>query len=132
MELHARLHHRNIVYSRSSTHLGNSLVFFFPGGDRRAKPVPACIKYIYGKHGALALAVQRQLPAPAGTLDPFARYPYFPAKLYSCNLSNTLEIVKVDWIMCHFARWQLSSKLSVVLILSQVCIVHTQLTILEF
>lgn len=121
VELHARLHHRNIIYSRSSTHLGNSLIFFYPGGDKSAKPVPACIKYIFSKQGALALAVQRQRPAPVGTTDPFTRYPYFPAKLYSSKLSNTLETVQVDWIMCHFVRWQLSSDLSVVLMLPRVC-----------
>jgi hypothetical protein len=124
VELHARLCHRNIIYSRSSTHLGNSLIFFYPLGNTSSNPVAACIKYVYSKHGIMTLAVERQLPSPVGTVDPFARYPYFPAKLYSCKLSDTLETVEVDWIMCHFARWQLSSRLSVILMLSQVCAVY--------
>ena len=35
-----------IVYSRCSTHIGNSLVMFYPGGDRSLSPVPGSIQHI--------------------------------------------------------------------------------------
>ena len=84
-------------------------------------PVPACIKYIYAQQGEMSLAVQRQLPTPTGIMDPFAQYPHFPVKLYSAKLADMLEAVKADWIRCHFAHWQLSPELAVILTLSQVC-----------
>ena len=70
----------------------------------------------------MAFAVQRQLPARQDVVDPFEPYIHFPAKLYSSGMGDALEIVEVDWIMCHFARWQMSSEHVVVLSLSRVCI----------
>jgi len=36
-----------VVYSRCSTHLGNSLILFYPNGNRASPAVPGCIIYIY-------------------------------------------------------------------------------------
>jgi len=66
----------------------------------------------------MVFAVQRQLEAPQGVLDPFKPYPNFAAKLYSSRLSEELEVVHVDWVLCHFAHWQISSEHVVVLSLS--------------
>lgn len=117
--LQARFKHDGIVYSRSSTHLGNSLISFFPNGIRTTV-VPGTIKYIIRKmQNQILLAVQRHLDLPCNTQDPFAPYPHFPAKLYSAALAD-LEIVKVDWIMSHFARWKISSEHVVIVSLSKV------------
>ncbi|KAF8580631.1 hypothetical protein K439DRAFT_1356478, partial [Ramaria rubella] len=35
-------------------------------------------------------------------------YPHFPAKLYSSDLSEQLEIVKVNWVVGHFSQWSIS------------------------
>jgi hypothetical protein len=120
--LRARLRHRGVTYATSSTHLGNSLVHFYPHGDTTKSPIPGSIKYIFEHEGKMAFAVQRQLPARQDVVDPFEPYIHFPAKLYSSGMGDALEIVEVDWIMCHFARWQMSSEHVVVLSLSRVCI----------
>jgi hypothetical protein len=112
--------HNGIIYSRSTTHLGNSLVYFYLQGDRSTLPIPASIKYIFTNGVTTSYAVQRQLPLEPNIIDPFARYPHFPAKLYSSTISPDLEIIEVDWIASHFARWQLSESLAVILSLSQV------------
>jgi len=118
--MRARLRHRGIIYAISSTHLGNSLVHFYPHGDRSKSPIPGCIKFIFEQQGRMVFAVQHQLEAPQGVLDPFEPYPHFAAKLYSSRLSEELEVVHVDWVLCHFARWQISSEHVVVLSLSRV------------
>jgi hypothetical protein len=118
--LRARLPHNRVMYASSSTHVGNSLVYFYPNGDTTLSPVPGSIKYIYGLHGRLEFAVQRQLPIHNSSLDPFRHYPHFPARLYSSSLSAQLEIVHVDWVMCHFARYRITSSHAVVLSLSKV------------
>ncbi|KAH9940334.1 hypothetical protein B0H21DRAFT_659818, partial [Amylocystis lapponica] len=117
--LAARLKHRGVIFTRHSTHVGNSLVFFYPEGDRtRRRPVPGSIKYVFdGK-----FAVQRQIPVYDGTTDPFRHYPGFPAKLYSADLSTTLEVVEVEWVTGHYARWLMPSGKVVVLSLSRVSV----------
>ena len=117
--MRARLRHHGVIYAISSTHLGNSLILFYPHGDKSKSPIPGCIKFIF-EQGRLVFAVQRQLEAAQGVLDPFEPYPHFSAKLYSSCLSEELEVVHVDWVLCHFARWQISSEHVVVLSLSRV------------
>lgn len=119
--LHARHKKRGIIYSRSSTHLGNSLIHFYANGQSN-ELVPGSIKYIFSSQGRTAFAVQRQLPLRNGIKDPFANWPHFPAKLYSPQLRGELEIVELDWIYAHYARWTISQWLAVVLSLSRVCL----------
>jgi hypothetical protein len=111
-----------VVYSRSSTHIGNSLVVFYPGGNRSSCPVPGSIQHIvlYPNHDVV-FVVQRQVSAPPSQLDPFADYSHFPARIYSNSLSPKLEIVRPDWVVSHYARWAFDKDLAVVLILSRVC-----------
>ncbi|KAF8530561.1 hypothetical protein BU17DRAFT_35962, partial [Hysterangium stoloniferum] len=65
--------------------------------------VPGCIKYIFEVDGISSFAVQRQLPFHGSLVNPFQYYPHFPADLYSAELSPNIEVVKVKWVMCHFA-----------------------------
>jgi len=77
------------------------LVQFYPRGDRTLSPIPPPLSTsIVDKK--TYLAVQCQLPADNTVVDPFALYPYFPAKLYSSQLSPTLELVQLDWIFSHY------------------------------
>lgn len=117
----ARLRHNGIIYSTSTTHLGNSLVQFYPNGDTALSPVPGCIKYIFSERDKLYLGVQRQLPLDSPISDPFALYPQFPAKMYSSHISPSLERVEVGWIYSHYARWEMPAERAVVLSLSRVC-----------
>jgi len=120
--LSARHRHNGIMYARSSTHVGNSLIYFYPDGDRNSPAVHGSIKYIVkSKSTSFRFAVQRQLPLPSGVTDPFAPYPHFPAMLCSSQLQSALEVVKVDWVITHYARWEMSQMLAVVLTLYRVC-----------
>jgi|SRR5215471_1382148 len=123
VSLYARHTHNGTLYSRSSTHVGGSQIFYHPRGDRMSDLVPGSIKYIYlSQQGAFTFAVQRQLPVPEGTCDPFRHYPDFPAKLYSSKLDDQLEVVHPNWIAFQFARWNMSAEYSVILSLPRVCI----------
>ena len=117
--MRARLRHHGVIYAISSTHLGHSLILFYLHSDKSKSPIPGCIKFIF-EQGWLVFAVQHQLEAAQGVLDPFEPYPHFSAKLYSSCLSEELEVVHVDWVLCHFVRWQISSEHVVVLSLSRV------------
>ncbi|KIN97523.1 hypothetical protein M404DRAFT_114097, partial [Pisolithus tinctorius Marx 270] len=106
----------NTVYSRFSTHDGNSLILFYPKGDYKCSPVPGTIKYIYGRDGVFVFAVLRYSLLPHATeSDPFAAYPHFPAKSYSSALSNHLETVESSWVVSHFARWAVADDRIIVL-----------------
>lgn len=121
--LRARMWHNGTLYSRSSTHVGNSLILYYADGDTSSEPVPGSIKYIYRpRSGTFTFAVQRQPPVATPSLDPFRHYPDFPAKLYSSKLQDELEIVKPEWVAAHFARWKMSAEHAVVLSLFRVCV----------
>jgi hypothetical protein len=116
----ARMRHNGIVYSSSRTHVGNSLIYFYPHGDRAKSPIPGSIKYIYREGKIMYLAVQHQLSPDNIVVDPFAHYPHFPARVYSSRLSQTLERVQPDWIFSHYARWNFTADYAVVLSLNRV------------
>ncbi|KAH7917400.1 hypothetical protein BV22DRAFT_993464, partial [Leucogyrophana mollusca] len=116
----AYLKHNGVYLARSSTHVGNSLVYFYPHGDKVSSAIPGCIKYIFESESTPLLAIQRQLPLPSTVTDPYRHYPHFPAKLFSTQLSPSLEVVQVDWVLCHYARWAISSEHVVVLSLVRV------------
>jgi hypothetical protein len=117
----ARHLHDGVVFSRSKTHVGNSLIMYYPNGNRRDSPIPAEIENIVvGMDQKYTYVVRRQLPAPPGTVDPFAPYLHFPAKVFSSKVSSTLEVVSPHWVMTHYARWNLDRDRVVVLDLSRV------------
>lgn len=121
---HARIQHDGVVYSSSSTHLGNSLIYFYPCGKRHTSPVPGSIKYIFSRNDKVAYAVQRQLQSGGEVIDPFRSYPDFPAKIYSSTLSTDLELVDPEWVMSHYARWDYTPGHVVVVSLSKVSHMH--------
>lgn len=120
ISMQARLRVRNVVFATSSAHVGNSLVLFYPNGNRMAKAVPGSIKYIVTiGRSAPRFAVQRQQPVALGVIDPFQPYHDFPAKLYSSQLHSSLDWIDVDWVDCHYARYPMSSQHVAVLSLSR-------------
>ncbi|TFK45236.1 hypothetical protein OE88DRAFT_1640188 [Heliocybe sulcata] len=122
--LTSRTKHDGVGYATRMTHIGNSLIEFYPSGDAKARPVPGCIEYIYKPEGAQALlfAVRRHMPVE-GAIDPFSQYPDFPAQLYSSRLSNKLELVEAHWVFSHFAQYQTNPDQVVIVSLSRVCAV---------
>jgi len=119
--LRARHKFDNAFFCCSSTHVGNSLILFYPGGNRSETPVPGSIEYIVAKpNNDIVYVVRRQLPAPPGALDPFRFYLHFPAKIYSPELSKQRQVIQPEWVFSHYARWNFDKDRAVVLTLSRV------------
>ncbi|KAF8592802.1 hypothetical protein K439DRAFT_1643569 [Ramaria rubella] len=97
-----------VVYATSSAHLGNSLIQFYPGGRKK---ISYCLLGLFNIYSIIE-------PAIDDIVDHFKPYPHVLAKLYSSDLSEQLEIVKVNWVVGHFARWSISQNHVVVLSLS--------------
>ena len=112
---------QGIVYSRCTTHVGNSLILFHPNGNRALTAIPGSIAYIYEEEGSLHFAVQRQHALPTSMADPFSAYPHFPARMFSSTLETKLEHVKISWVLGHHARWSYLEDTVVVLSLCWVC-----------
>ncbi len=119
--LRARHHYDDVIFSRASTHVGNSLILFYPTGDSAGDPIPGTIEFIIVKHSKeVVYAVRTQMPASANTPDPFRFYPHFPAKVYSPNLSPQLTLVQPSSVLSHYARWKMDENRVVVLTLARV------------
>ena len=118
--LHARLRLNGVIYARASTHLGNSLVLFHPGGDIHSPLVPGSIQYIYTVRGKNSFAVHRYHRPSLNGPDPFAQWAEFPAQTWSTRGSaDALEEVQLPWIQSHFAQLSISKDDVVVLDLSR-------------
>ena len=112
----AHCKHESRTLSRASTHVGNSLVLYYP----RLQPVTAeygSIQYIYQVDQRSMLAVRRHLPTSAN--DPFKHYADFPATVRSAEL-GPLELVDRTSVVCHFLRWKMPTDVVVVLPLYKV------------
>ena len=118
--LRAHASYAGTNYSRSSTHVGNSLIIYWARGDVSGAPSVGSIKYIYNTADSVKLAVQRQVAAPDGTVNPFHPYPDYHAQIYSSQMSSVLEEVQFSWVVGHCARWHMSTELCVVLPLLRV------------
>ncbi|KAJ7315536.1 hypothetical protein DFH08DRAFT_820466 [Mycena albidolilacea] len=83
-----------IHFSRASTHLGNSLVLYYPPNSNIA--VAGSIKQTLSVGDGVKFVIRRQAPLPRGMRDPFARYPLFPASTYSSEMENFTDTAPVD------------------------------------
>jgi hypothetical protein len=110
-----------VRYSRATTHLGNSLVSYYPSKSATL-PVIGSIQKIIAREQHVQLTIRRQAPLPSGVYDPFLRYPSFPARLYSSRmLEDAEDYVPVTSLVCHVARFNLpGSEVVAILILSRV------------
>ncbi|KAG2341498.1 hypothetical protein BDR05DRAFT_976867 [Suillus weaverae] len=104
--LHARVIYKGSIYTRESTHVGNSLVLYYPDGATHMQ-IPGTIRYIFRTKDGLGFAVQCHLPLHSYP-DPFRHYPYFPAQLHLSSLADHLEVVRPEWVVSHFAWWNFS------------------------
>jgi hypothetical protein len=106
-------------FSRASTHLGNSLVLYYPSSSA-STPIAGSIERILSHGEETSFIIRRQAPLPPGQSDPFLRYyPYFPAQTYSSKMQNTTDKVPPSLILSHCARFELSEDRAVVLNLSR-------------
>jgi len=115
--IHAYHRRGKFVFARASTHIGNSLIGYFPQGKVASSPSYGSIQYVFSVKGDFKFAVRPHKSANVA-FDPFAQYPHFPAKLYRSQMGD-LEIVHVDWVIGHFARWKYINDLVVILPLSR-------------
>lgn len=116
LTLVARCKHESYTLSRSSTHVGNSLVLYYPRSQASTAEYGS-IKYIYQVDQRVVLAVQRQLPTSEN--DPFQYYTDFPATVRSARL-GPLELVDQTSVICQFLRWKMPTGDVVVLPLYKV------------
>lgn len=123
VRLHARFKRRGLVYAVSKTHEGNSQIIYYPGGDTSSKPVLGIITFVYSEKTKStiqpAAAVKRLAPVGDNNLDPFSKYPHWPAQLYDRN-SDKYERVQPDWVHGHFARWNINDTQMVAVPLNRV------------
>ncbi|KAF7339057.1 hypothetical protein MVEN_01981900 [Mycena venus] len=110
--------HQGINYSRASTHLGNSLVMYYPSKDSKSK-VAGSIQRIETHENQTYFHIQRQAPLPPGKFDPFLPFPHFPAKTYSSSLEDIIDRVPPESVLSHCARFEFSDNRAVILDLSR-------------
>lgn len=109
--LHAYAHHLGMRYARCKTHVGNSLVFFYPKGDKSLVPVPGSIQWIFSTESDTStrlLAILQYAPLPTSTSDPFRLWPHLPLSLYSAEFKPVIEVVELDWVIGHAALYVFS------------------------
>ncbi|CAK5266451.1 unnamed protein product [Mycena citricolor] len=111
-----RAHYKRngINFSRAKTHLGNSLVLYYPHKSRHA--IAGSIEVISMRGEDVTFRIRRQAPLAPGIHDPFARYwPYFPARTYSSSMSDTVDLIPLHNVISHYARFNFSDGRCVVL-----------------
>lgn len=108
-----RAHHRTngVVFSRASTHVGNSLVIYSPNHDPQLPDVYASIQYIFrlSQNEEWRFAVKMQ-PGIPGSRDPFSSWSDYPASMKLRKLDDTLELVNMNWVHSQYARWAVSEE----------------------
>ena len=63
--------------------------------------------------------VRRNLELPRDLIDPFCRYPHFSATTYSSHQSAVLDVVDLEDIVSHAAKFDFSEERTVFLNLSR-------------
>ena len=112
-----------VIFSPVGTHIGNANIIYRPSPSE--SPVAGQIQLIQNIHGLsgkntdVCLHVRRYNPVSKALYDPFLRYPYFMAKTYSSTLSEKVDIVDIDDIIAHAARFDYSHGRSVLVNLSR-------------
>nr|GAT58598.1 predicted protein [Mycena chlorophos] len=110
--------HNGVKFSRSSSNVGDSLVFYYPNASATS-PIFGSIEKILSHAETTTFVIRRQAPLPEGSTDPFARYqPHFPASMYSSRLLDVRDTITPDQIISHAARFDYGDR-SVVLNLSR-------------
>jgi len=113
--------HNGAVFSPYLTHEGNATIVYRPNPNEN--PIAGRIKQIdnivtlNGTH--TRLLVRAHLPLPKASYDPFRIFPDFPVKTYSTHMKDSLDVVDLDDVVIHAARFDFSHNRSVFLNLSR-------------
>lgn len=112
--------HNGFNFSRASTHLGNSLVLYYPSASS-VRPVAGSIEKINVSSNGVQLSIRRQAPLLPGQYDPFRRYPSFPASVYSSKMvDGPTDKVTFSSVVSHVARFTFTFNRAVIVNLSRV------------
>ncbi|CAK5269520.1 unnamed protein product [Mycena citricolor] len=113
----AQYKRNSVNFARARTHLGNSLVMYYPPSSR--KMIAGSIQKIVQRGEQVVFEIRRQTPLAHGMHDPFASYrPFFPAHTYSSSMSDIIDTVPIDDVISHCARFNFSNNRCVILNLS--------------
>jgi hypothetical protein len=117
----AHFTYNGVNFSRARSHLGNSLVMY---RTIDGTVTVGSIEKIEVHNNKASFVVRRQEPLPEGQSDPFAPFPYFPARTYSSKMSDTApDTIHPDRVISHCAHFEFSNNRAVILNLSRVCFV---------
>ncbi|KAF9072148.1 hypothetical protein BDP27DRAFT_1418290 [Rhodocollybia butyracea] len=113
---------RGFFNTPSAIAQGNSYIAYKPEGNLKADWVPGRIQHIFSLHSKKKLAIWCSKSSSHHAGDTFARFQNlgFEAKLVSQSFIDKLEIINIEWVVGHTARWNLCPGLAVVLSLGQV------------
>ncbi|KAJ3892060.1 hypothetical protein GG344DRAFT_46074, partial [Lentinula edodes] len=108
-------------YSIPSRVVGNSYVCYHQTKDFQKPWVAGQIQYIFEDEGEIKLAIRPSKPF-TGHCDPFAQFvdQGFDCRAVSSQFLDCYDIVKVDLIIGHTARWEIDADFVVVLSLGRV------------
>ncbi|KAJ3888754.1 hypothetical protein F5879DRAFT_792806 [Lentinula edodes] len=108
-----------VNFSGVETHIGNATIFY--RSTRSAVPVVGQIQSIENASTsqALRLHVRPYQPLSEASYDPFVQYPYLQATTYSSHLDEVQEIIHLDDVVAHAARYDYSHNRSVFINLSR-------------
>ncbi|KAE9383777.1 hypothetical protein BT96DRAFT_960987 [Gymnopus androsaceus JB14] len=109
--------HNGVNFSPHTTHKGNANIIYRPTCSGTL--LAGQIQRIENVGNTVRLHVRRHSPLSTSLYDPFLRYPHLQAKTYSSNLSDTEDIIDLDDIVAHAARYDYSHGRSVMLNLSR-------------
>jgi hypothetical protein len=119
--LRARLKIDGTIFSRQSTHDGNSHIIFRPTENASDEPVPGSIQYIFLKDGVFTFAVRRYRPLSASIPDPFMKWSgIFRAKLWSADMEPDLVPVNPQRVLSYCVKYQFAEDKIVILRLGKV------------
>ncbi|KAK0215388.1 hypothetical protein IW262DRAFT_1277845 [Armillaria fumosa] len=121
---HAYYTYCGVTFSCQSTHLGGSLIAYYP----TTKPqdlVVGSIQEIKTENGQILFAIKRQAPLPDAKYDPFKHYADFPATMYSLKMvDGPLDTIHPSQIWSHVARYEFSHERAVIIDLCRVGLSH--------
>jgi hypothetical protein len=109
------------VFSRQTTHKGNSGIFYsIPFGSTTSRSVPGVIEYIYTSGEQTFYAVNRFKSYTGCIVNPFQSYPALHTSVFSTSLEDNLEIIHERDILGHLARFDMDSHRALIINLEKI------------
>jgi hypothetical protein len=114
VNLRANLRIKGDLFSRESTHHGNSQIIFQEVGQS-APQVYGTVKYIIWDGNRHVLAVNKWLPLPENIADPFRHWPDFPARMLRSTKEPEIQLVELQNVLGQYAWCPLSTEYAAVI-----------------